>query len=990
MNYKQERIKTMKTKALFLSVLIILTTTTAFAATTGKIIGKVKDGESNDALPGVNLVLSGTIIGAATDSKGQYFIINIPPGIYSLEATMMGYKKVTVANIQVNMDRSTTVDIDMEPIVLVGSEVSVVAERDIVALDVSSSQQNISGSAVIEVPAIKNIEEFLNMQAGIENMLIRGGALNQTGMMIDGGVMVDELKNEPAFSSINLSTIEEISLLTGGFNAEYGNIRSGMINIVTKEGNTQKFHGSLDYRFSPGAKKHFGPSFYGADNYFLRAFMDPAVAFVGTENGTWDEITKRQNRSFEGWNSYAESKGEGRTPQECLELFKFQHFAEGSSREKRDDDKADHFLDGSFGGPVPLIGSYLGNMSFFASYRLEKNVFPYPMSRDHYWEDNTTLKITSNITNSMKLMLTSGYTEILSVMNGNSGTFYDDPNGILAVGNSYSYGSTIYANARFSTLDLYRNTQGLRFQHVLSPATFYEVRLDRMKTIYKGQNIAPRDTSRIYQFGPTFVDEAPNGYWTNSDITQDGMRIGMHFGTERDFSEIETINFRADFTSQINSSNQIKAGIQATYNDIDLLRISINESIPSSYSENNFRKFPIRLSGYVQDKLEIEGMIANLGVRVDHADPHTEWYSVDRYSPYFGAKYEDDFELVIPKENAKSQLRVSPRVGVSHPMTENAKIYFNYGHFYSIPRTVDYYGFQRSFPGNVTYLGNPSADLERTIAYELGYDHNLFDVLLVHLAGYYKDVTDQARSVSYTNYDGSVSYTTRENNEYADIRGFELRMEKTYGSWITGWANYNYMITTSGRIGRVAYYEDPIENRREGEANPYQSRPIAQPSFRANVTLMTPQKWGPQIAGINPLSGFHLGVFFNWRAGSWFTWNPNNDPTIVDNVQWADFSNWNARILKSVQTNHFSFELFMDIQNLFNQKIFNGQAGFADNSDWEDYMDSLKLPKSNGYNNEVGKDRVGGKEADYINMPNIESLTYRVPRDIFFGIRVYF
>ncbi len=976
----------------FYTLCFILIYLNAFGATTGKIAGIVMDAESGEGLPGANVIIQGTSVGAATDIDGHYFIINVPPGNYAVKASMMGYMTVIKENVKVDIDRTSTIDFSLEMSTIEGEEVTVVAERDIVPLDVSSSQVSAAGETVVEIPAVKDVEQYLNMQAGIENMMIRGGAQNQTGMMIDGVSMVDERVNRPTLSSVNLSAIKEISLLTGGFNAEYGNVRSGMISIVTKEGG-EAYHGSIDYRFSPAAKKHFGPSWYSMESYHLRPYLDPQVAWEGTSK--WDEKTQKQYPTFIGWNEYSkrlmddDDPSNDRTAEECQELFKFRKFAEGSSRERKDGDRADHFFDGSIGGPVPLIGKALGNLRFFASHRLERTSFPFELSRKDFFEDNTTLKLISDITPSLKMTVIGGYSEILSAARNSSGDYFNSETSVLGQATGYG-GATIYTPARFSEFSLWRNNQVLMLNHVLSPSTFYEVRIDRMKSIYRVWPIASRDTSRVYQFGNTYVDEAPLGHFSDSVEAQDGMRMGMHLGVARDFSDVTTINIRADITSQVDRFNQVKAGIHSVYNDMDIWRAAINEAIPSSYWEDTYRKFPKRLSAYVQDKLEIEGMIANFGVRADYSTPATDWYDVDPFSKYFKAKYQENFDEVVPKEEAEKRLKLSPRLGVSHPITENSKIYFNYGHFYSMPRTSDYYGIRRQFPGKVVEMGNPGADLEKTISYELGYDHNLFNTVLLHLAGYYKDVTDQVGAVSYHNYDGSVSYSTRENNNYADIRGFEVRLEKMVGQWFLGWANYDYMVITSGYLGRRHYYEDPIQNRLYGLQNPYQERPIAQPRFRGNLTLMTPRDWGPTVANLKPLGEFRFSLFFSWKAGSWFTYNPNQVPGIENNLQWKDYSNWNARINKTISTGRFEVTLFADITNVFNQKFFNGSAGFTSGSDNENYMESLHLPASAAYDNEVGDDTMGSHGEDYIDMPNMTNATFRPPRDIFVGLRVNF
>ena len=116
---------------------------------------------------------------------------------------------------------------------------------------------------------------------------------------------------------------------------------------------------------------------------------------------------------------------------------------------------------------------------------------------------------------------------------------------------------------------------------------------------------------------------------------------------------------------------------------------------------------------------------------------------------------------------------------------------------------------------NVTRIADPSIDLPKTIAYELGFEQNLFDQFLLSIKGYYKDVTNQPRLVRYTSRDNSVNYQINEPNNYADIRGFEIDLRKNRGEWVTGFINYTYMVTSAGYFGLGSYPENPAIAKRD-------------------------------------------------------------------------------------------------------------------------------------------------------------------------------
>ncbi len=1000
----------MKKKLLFSLMLVCVALFvyqgTTLAGITGKIAGVITDAATGEPMPAVNVVIEGTTLGGATDNEGHYFIINIPPGTYSLEASMVGYAVETKTGVIINVDHTTPVDFDLRVTAIAGEEITVTAEREIVPMDISASHIVADAEQILEVPMVTDIAQYIHLQAGIEGDYIRGGGLEQTAFMMDGLMVVDNQSNRPMMM-VNLSAVKELNIIKGGFNAEYGNVRSGLINVITKEGSPSVYHGSIDFRYSPPHLKHSGVSVFNHNNWCLRPYLDPAVMWVGTKNGTWDEETQGQYVTFEGWNKLSESlltdddPVNDRTPEECRDLFIYQRAIEGSGalgqKEREYGNKPDWNGDASFGGPVPLIGKYLGNLSFFVSHRTNWEAFGLPTVRDYYKERTTNLKLTSRLSSSMKLTAEVLYGEINSASRGATGSglgYYlkSGDDNLRRFRDTTQY----WVSAR-NPYDVFRSMEGISFDHVLNPSTFYNVRISHIHI--KNFNNGPdrnRDTATVRYFGNTPVDEIPYGYYEELWVREvDGRVFGVEGSAPRNWSETNTLNVKFDLTSQIDRYNQIKTGFMFNYDD---LNTHYQETIPAfgRFREVKWKHFPYRVGAYLQDKLEFEGMIANFGVRLDYNDPNCDWFTVDRYSEYFSFKYRGNFAEVTPKELAKGHLKISPRIGVSHPISENAKLYFNYGHFYSMPSSSDMYMIRSGYGGSgVQELGNPSANLPKTVSYELGVEYNVRDLFLVHLAGYYKDVSDQTGRVSYTNYDGSVDYYTYENNHYADIRGFELRIDKRFGRWITGWLNYNYMVTTSGFVGREEYFQDERMQRIYGLQNPYQERPLARPVARANVNVRTPNDWGPTLGGIKPLGDIRLSTLFHWKAGRYMTWDPLDTKTLRDNLQWKANYSIDARLGKRARFGKYNLELFVDVKNLFNTQYMD-EDGFADDYDEEMYLESLHLPMYAGEEYgayTAGDDKVGDIKSDdkpYINMPNREFLTFFNQRAIFFGLRFIF
>jgi outer membrane receptor protein involved in Fe transport len=998
---------------------------TAYAGPYGKLAGRVTDAENGQPIPGVGVTIEGTTMGASSNIDGYYTILNVPPGTYTLQFSMIGYAKTTVKDVKVEIDLTSTANQKMKSTVLEAGEVIVTAERPIVRKDVSASQFNIEALAVESMP-VQTVTDVLLLQAGIEQgsdgIVVRGGGTNQTIFVVDGFVMNDERSNVP-YSSVGLSATKEMQVQTGGFSAEYGNVRSGVVNVVTKDGDRGRYSGMFNVSITPPAAKHFGISLYDPNSYFNRSYTDPSVCWVGTNKGGWDTYTQHQYPYFQGWNAVSlatvsdKDPNNDLTPEGAQQLWKWQR------RRNGDIAKPDYVVDLGFGGPFPFVSEELGNLRFYVSHFNERNMFIVPLSRDAFTENRTQLKMTADITPTMKLVVLGLYGEQFSVSpyewtTAPTGYMMRSQSEIADLLSSTDGMNVLYMPDRYSPSSVYRYTLGATLTHMLSPTTFYEVAIQRNQSTYSTVQSTLRDTSRVFEPVPGyFTDEAPFGYWGYSTGAIDGvMSTGGWMNLGRDQSVNSTTTVRANLTTQLDQNNQVKAGFQFNYDDLDINSGTYSPSMSTWTRSMIYHVYPYRIGAFLQDKLEFQGFIANIGARLDYSNPNGEYYDLSTYSAFYGQGLGKTIEQEAPKKQAETQMYVSPRLGISHPITEDSKLYFNYGHFVSEPSSSMRFRLQREANGLVTYIGNPNMQLEKTISYELGFEQNLMNEFLVNVAAYYKDVTHQPGWIYYQNINTSVHYYEASSDNYADIRGFEFTLTKVAGTWISGFINYTYDVQSSGYFDLTSYFQDVGKQRSYLQLNPYQSKPHPQPYARANITLRTPDGFGPTLFGVKPLEGWRLNVLANWQAGSYATYNPNSIPGVVDNVQWRDNFDVDLRLMKTIELYGFDVQVYMDIQNVFNWKFLNF-AGFADSYDYQDYLASLCFDWKEG--DQKGDDRIGNTRPDdvaydplepnpdndpaisarnqvrkdkksYIDMPNITSLTYLNPRSWMFGVRVSF
>jgi len=947
---------------LFILLQTIAGTISLLAGTTGKIAGKITDKSTGEPLIGANVIVSGTSLGAATDVNGLYTILDIPPGIYSIQISYIGYRKLTINDVRVFIDQTTRIDAALESEAIELGAMVIVAERKLIKPDVATSVVAISEKEVQELP-ISSVAGAIGLQAGVQGLNVRGGGSDRLLFLLDGVTLRDPRNNQPT-ASVPLSSIKEISLERGGFNAEYGQVRSGIVNVVTREGSRQNYNASIQVRYRPPGPKYWRGEgildIHDPYSYIFRPFYVPEVCWTGTS--AWDEYTRKQYPEFMGWNEVSKKLNTDNDPTNDLTPLGAQRVFMYETRKKQPNNQPDYEIDAGFGGPVPFISKSLGDLRFYTSYRSNREMLLFPLTRPDYRDYDWTLQLNSDISQSIKLRISTLVGKQFTIRHNwdATGIYYYPryPNEIAGVASGIYAPSdliTMFSDFNFSLADIGHQSYAAKITHSLGSSTFYEVLLEHFRSDYNVRPTRWRDTSKLYEIIPGFFeDENPFGYWP---YEAKGVIVtgGQHVAKARDFSVVSSTTIKADLTSQINFNNLVKAGAEFVYNDLNLDYGTIaSATAGKTYAVRvQQRVNPIRAAFYAQDKIEFEGLTVNLGLRIDYSNSNTEWWMTDPFDIYFySSKYNES--RTFPKEKSKPQWQLSPRLGIAHPITERAKLFFNYGHFKQIPQYESIFRIQRTSLKAVSSIGDPNIILAKTISYELGFDYLITEDIFLQVAAFYNDIYDQQDYTQYISSTAGFSYSKTTNNNYEDTRGFELTLRKTRGRWWSGFANYTYLVRTSGHFGSSQIYDDPSLQKAwdEQTVNLYQDRPIPQPFARVNLNFYTPDDFGPSIFGHKIFSNWMLNVIVDWQAGGYVTWNPKGLPAVSYNVKSVDYFNTSLRLNKTFDVGKFRFDLFMDVYNVLNTlRLWNTGD--------QDYLRSLHLPKNEAYDNIPGNDKVG-------------------------------
>jgi hypothetical protein len=1080
--------------------LLLFIATGLYSQTAGKIVGNIKDAETGESLLGANVFIIDTYLGTASKEDGSYIIINVPPGTYDIKVTMIGYTPITKKGVMVSIDRIATVDFFLKQEVVPGEEVIIVAERDILHKEVSNSQLVVTGVQMVEAAGVRTVNHFLEKQPGVtgdNHLEIRGGSAEQTGTIVNGVSFVNARIGK-AEATVPLSAIEQISLVTGGFNAEYGNYRSGLINVTTKSGYRTKYKGTFTYTRNIPFMKRFGKSLYDPSNFGLRPYLDPVVSFQGTKTG-WLEVTggdeeaakylEQSHESFRGWNDLVDRFNRNKpaeeqaTPMDLYLWAAWMHMIEPdfdkleelypeypitdaqkkalkSHAHEPEDSHADYNFDGGFGGPIPYIGKYLGNATFYISNQTNSINYIQPVTRNNELTSTTFLTVKSNISKKMTLNLNGIYRlrhGIAPVMpsngdrptlEGGGGTMYENNIDIIYDREiTYFWHPTFYHPKDQTTI-----LGGLKLNYVVNEKTFWDLSLQYGWHKDFSDPEVTRDFSTIINFGPIWVDEMPYGRTFGVDTVYNPMdpaQFYMHsefeepYGINRRYnsktgeyhenSVTQQIRVKYDLSSQVTKHHYFKTGAELNYYDLDNDLWTWWQGHDTNY-ELRFHRKPWILGGYLQDQFTLEGLIAVFGLRFDYFNSGGDiWPTGDRVNEDAFTKgtegnnpdqlYEDlaSGKSVIWErwhaiddslgntflEETENFFTISPRLGISFPVTERSKFYFNYGHFRATPPYSEMFMFKmRYYKQGLYEIGNPNLEPPRTIQYELGVSYNLLDQYLVNINTYYKDVTGQHGDFTYINSKGTVDYDTQMNNEYEDIQGFEVNVTKAYGTFLTGWVTYRYMIEREGNTGREELSDDPAWNEEFGLYESEEDRPTTRPVITGNITLHTPGNWGPKIFNYNILGGWMISFLGRWERGETFTWNPADIRNVSDNLRWPDYYMLDLKVSKRIDFLGVKANLYVDINNFFNIKVnwMYEEWCFRNDTDHDNYLASLKLPmyddprydqlrKTNPGLYIAGDDKPGDLRSDgksYINDPDNKMWLYGYPRDIWFGININF
>ena len=836
---------------------LLICTGLAHAGTTGKISGKVTE-VTGDPLPGANVVIDidGVKRAGITDEKGEYFIINIPPGTYDIETVMMGYSKSVHQGVVINVDHTTTVNFQMQEEALQLGEMIVVAERPPVEHDKTESKSVITAEEIESLPIVREMSDFVELQAGVtpdEEESVRGGNFWETAYMVDGVRVVnnDARAGFTRFQGVNTSAVQELTVLSGGMNAEYGNA-GAVVSVVTKEGG-QKYTGRGEYRITPPGQKHWGANVYEAPVHRGR---------MQWGNSEWENL--------QAW--FPGTDGILGHSNETGEITDAEFAADDVQRKVhvRQD------YTGVWGGrgEAMLGGPIVRKMGFTLTSSMNRNPSSLPApTATSLFNNRTNLKLTYRPSGNVKFNYGSLFNQRSRY---NAGVIRRIEQGSRK--NMNSSGRNLFVPSEYSGAGKLRTRDFMNYAsltHTLSARTFYEIRVSYSRTTEVNTEL-PVNTDQPY---------VEPGIGNESGWFYIGRPVVNWTDSERDRLQI-----KLDYSSQVTKGHFIKTGFDMLF--FDNWGFSRNKNdfrglIDRYYSQfNNPRVgvMPRQYSIYFQDKMEFEGIVVNVGLRGLRWSPNTEMPQAAYFLSLY--KYHDPTKIEnIPTYRPPAIHVLSPRVGVSHPITESSAMHFTFGKFEQIEQF--WWIFSHSYRTEEAFLDlNQNGRIDEselyntqdvvdagqwgwpllrplvTTSFEVGADWNFITDYTAGLTAYYKQQVNRRSGGSYRHQSQGLQHQRLVNSSgqtnNRDTRGFELSLKK----------KFNHMTAFT-----IAYNVQWVENGNSGVRGHHYVNPD-------RLATKNPSNFGNYAGYIDNNGNFLSHYWYEWTADS----NGDGDFTGVDGV----------------------------------------------------------------------------------------------------------
>ncbi len=686
------------------------------AGTTGKLAGRVID-TVKAPLGGVNVQIPGARLGAITETDGRFVVLGIPAGTYEVKVSLLGYRPTTIEEVVVSADHTTPLDVTLVTAPVAMPAVIVTAKRPVVDLTRTSTVASVERKQIASLP-VQELSDVVNLQAGVVDGHFRGGRLGEVQYQVDG-VTVNNVYDNASTLKLDRSLLEEVQVISGTFDAEYGQAMSGVVNAVLRRGGST-------FRWDGEAMS--GGFVYSGGNRFVA----PAGVWV-----PGDRLRPAGTQNYQ-----LTVSGPTGLPKTTFlasgHSYRFDDWVYGVERFVPSDTsnfETKHYHPTGSGAAVPLgytrEWSGLAKLSNRSIPKLDLDyqaVFDHLNGRqtDYAWRlnpDGLTHQTTFSVTHGLDLTRPLGPRSFVT---------------LSARENYFDYRDRVYD-------DLYDP----RYDAAGQPASDPNYQL--------GADIQGVEPTRFHQRTNAYVLK---GSWVNQYRKDEQFKAGGEFQWP---------------TMQFGSMGYI---VTRTVNGVS--QFQRIQSAPPDFP-GVIEYHPRLGAAFAQNDLEWNDLQIRAGARLDYFSARTDLPS-DLHNPANALPPpapQSHLVATTPK------LSVSPRLGVSYPVTRDAALFFAYGHFTQMPplgqafNNADYRVLSSLQAGTAStqILGNPDIKPEVTVQYQFGYKQAITENLGIEISTFYKDIRDLL-GIEFLNTYNDAGYARLTNVDFGSVLGFTVTLDQ--------------------------------------------------------------------------------------------------------------------------------------------------------------------------------------------------------------------
>ena len=712
-----------------LLALVLLLSHNAFSDTKGKLTGRITD-EKNEPVLGANVLVVGTTIGAAADVDGYYVILNVPVGVYDVRVSAVGYQTSLTKGVTVSAGQTTTLNVALNEALISVAEVTTVAERPLVDTRQTSSVSILEKDQLNALP-VQTLTDIVNLQAGVVDGHFSGGRADEVQYQVDG-VSVNNPYDNTSVIQLDRSVLQEVQVVSGTFDAEYGQAMSGVVNAVLRSGSDEHYEATAEL---------YGGAYLSAKSTF------PDISL---------------------WHSPV--AGEiPRTP-----------VASGTF---------------SISGPAGLPKtSFLLNVRGFADDGYLFGTRRFVPSDTSDFKDKVFLPTGDG--KAIAMSLRNEWSGQFKIANHALQDIQFSYQAIGDITKNPAYDFAYRFNPDGTRTQKHISfVHGFDWTHTLSQETYYTVSLRENYFMYTDEAFSDLTDLRYFDAGaprgdPNYeLGAIIQGY----DIGRFEQKTNAFLVKASLTSQVTPIHLvKFGFEAQ---KSWLSFGSPGTLASVVLDgKHSYLYIVPDSLAQNLRTYRPISMAFFAQDRIEFTDFLLRAGVRIEYYDANSTVPS-DLANPanvIYGApqsvpKRTSKKVVIAPRLGVSYPMTSGGALyfsyGHFYQMPGMGNLYAN----------SDYYVLRNLQQGSVTYgvLGNPDIKPEFTTQYEFGFKQQFGQFLGIDMSVFYKDIRDLL-GVEFIDTYAAASYARFTNVDFGSAYGIKFSANQRFSSTFTVSLNYTF------------------------------------------------------------------------------------------------------------------------------------------------------------------------------------------------------